>query len=339
MGNIDISKYDCSCIEQEDGCFLDFMEDMKNRDPFNLLIQPSTKHSSNDITPGGIHYPNDNMIKSQNNIKNIQLPYNKRNSESKCNNNRPRPSVFDYSISEASERNNNKNLLTEDEKDKDIKDLDSKTDYYQLANQISNAINELKANIYINNDETPLPNLKDYITPYKTPNFENNNNNILLKENFENVIKKAGRSADKICFNDIIGCVKKISDICSEVTLTKDRVYLGIVNKFKKEAKNYYFINYEDNEKVVEIPSFGVIKDRDKVKLGKFNDPRFKFNKFSLKGCFPNEILIWKLISQNSQKITDIINDNYYCCLVLLYHSKVEEENETIIYMVNKFTG
>ena len=161
----------------------------------------------------------------------------------------------------------------------------------------------------------------------------NNNEN-----NFENAIKNAGRSADKICFNDIIGCVKKISDICSEVTLTKDRIYLGIVNKFKKEDKKYYFINYKDNEKIVELPNFEVIKENERQKLGKFNDPKFKFNKFSLKGYFPNEILIWKLISQNNQKITDIIKDNYYCCLVLLYHSKVEEENESIIYMINKYT-
>ena len=321
MGNIDISKYDCSCFDQEDGCFLDLVEEMKNREPFNLLLQPSTNHSSNDKIPGNIYYPNRNMLKNQNNSQSS----NKRNSNTKLNN-RPRPSIFDYSASEYSGINDNKILITEDEKYKELNEVDSKTDYYQLANQIKNAINELKANIFIDNKE-----LKNYITP----NEKKLNNN---ENNFENAIKNAGRSADKICFNDIIGCVKKISDICSEVTLTKDRIYLGIVNKFKNESKNHYFINYKDNEKIVELPNFEIIKENERQKLGKFNDPKFKFNKFSLKGYFPNEILIWKLISQNNQKITDIIKDNYYCCLVLLYHSKVEEENESIIYMINKYT-
>ena len=36
------------------------------------------------------------------------------------------------------------------------------------------------------------------------------------------------------------------------------------------------------------------------------------------------------------KQITDIMKDNYYCCAVLLHKGKNEEENETIIYFINK---
>lgn len=152
-------------------------------------------------------------------------------------------------------------------------------------------------------------------------------------------MRKAGKTADKICFSDIIGCVKKISVINSEVTLNKEKIYIGIVNKFKKEKSDKNLINYEDQEKIVELPNFNNIKEKIRDKLGdKFNNAKFKFNKFCLKGSFPNEILIWNLISQNTQEIADVLRENYYCCLVLLYYSKVEEENETIMYLINKPT-
>ena len=104
---------------------------------------------------------------------------------------------------------------------------------------------------------------------------------------FENAIKKAGRSADKTIFNDIIGCIKKISDIRSEVTLSENRIYLGIVNKFKKDKKDYYFVNYDDETKIVKLPNFEGIKENTRNILGdKFNNPLFKYNKFNLKGSF-----------------------------------------------------
>jgi hypothetical protein len=153
-------------------------------------------------------------------------------------------------------------------------------------------------------------------------------------------MKKAGKAADKIIFNNIINVIKKISDINSEVVLMKEKIYLGIVNKFKKEKNEKYLINYEDVEKIIDLPNFEDIKEKNRLRLGEnFNNSKFKFNKFVIKGSFPNEILIWNLISQNTQKITKILADNYYCCLILLYYSKVEEGNETIMYLINKPTN
>ena len=140
-----------------------------------------------------------------------------------------------------------------------------------------------------------------------------------------------------IIFSDILTCIKKISDIDSEVILQKDKVYLGIVNKFQKEKKEKNLLNYEDKEKIVSLPNYDDIDDKDKIKLGnKYNNNKFKFNKFDIKGSFPSEILIWNLITQNTQKIADILSKNYFCCVVLLYYSKADEENETILYLINK---
>ena len=230
--------------------------------------------------------------------------------------------------------NNNINKINklneQDQKRNDIKEFDKNTDYFQLANQINNAIIELKMNLYTSQDEIFKA------TPTPTPMEGGNNNGIF---NFQKIIKKAGKSADKICFNDIILCIKKISDINSQIILNEEKIFLGIVSKFKKEKNDKYLINYEDKEKIIDLPNFFDIKESIRLKLGdKFNNSKFKFNKFSIKGSFPNEILIWNLISQNTQKIADILTDNYYCCLVLLYYSKVEEENETIMYLINKPT-
>ena len=217
----------------------------------------------------------------------------------------------------------------EEGKEKDIKDFDKKSNYYLLANQINNVINELKANLYVNEDNKN-------ITP-KTPSNENNfikdNKNL----NFENIFKKIGKKSDKIIFKDIINCIKKISDIHSEIILNQEKIYLGIVNKFKKEKNDNFLINYEDEEKIIDLPNFEDIKENDRLKLGKkLNNPKFQFNKFTIKGSFPNEILIWNLISKNTQRFVDILSENYYCCIVLLNYSKIEEENETIIYLINK---
>ena len=318
---IDLNKYDCSCFKGEDGFFLDFTHDMKNNEPFSLFGtsgKTSTASELQENTPGGIHYPNDNIVKSR---KKKKIYENNINS-------------FICSESESEMNNNNLNninkLNEQDQKRNDIKEFDKNTDYFQLANQINNAIIELKMNLYTSQDEILKP------TPTPTPMEGGNNNGIF---NFQKIIKKAGKSADKICFNDIIRCIIKISDINSQIILNEEKIFLGIVSKFKKEKNDKYLINYEDKEKIIDLPNFVDIKESIRLKLGdKFNNPKFKFNKFSIKGSFPNEILIWNLISQNTQKIADILTDNYYCCLVLLYYSKVEEENETIMYLINKPT-
>ena len=318
MGNeidIDLNKYNCTCIQkEEEGCFLDFFNEVKTSDPFNIMTT-SGKYSKTELqenTPGGMNYPNDNMVKT--NIKK--------------DNNKYKIDLFESDDNDKTKNNNTINISNsiindENEKEKDIKEFDKKTDYYLLANQINNAINELKMNLNNNNER----------------NKSNTNmDNIIIT--FQKAIKKAGKLADKIIFNNIIGIIKKISDINSEVILIKEKIYLGIVNKFKKEKNEKYLINYEDEEKIIDLPNFGDVKETNRLKLGdKFNNSKFKFNKFKIKGSFPNEILIWNLISQNTKQITNILTDNYYCCLILLCYSKVEEENETLMYLINKPTN
>lgn len=344
MGNnfeIDLSKYNCSCIEKEEGCFLDFLEEMKKKEPFNFFT--STPQGDNDkasplknITP---HSPNSfyspRTLRYQNEINNLNINQIKSQNETHKKKKNISLNLFDYSESDFSRSNNesqsnyNENNGEQDREEEDIKDLNSKTDYFQLAKQISEAINELKmsSGITIGQSDNKINNSQGY----KTISDDEQ------KFSFEFAIKNAGRAADKICFNDIVGLVKKISDINSEVSLTKERIFLGIVNKFKKERNPKYLLNFEDVEKIIEIPHFDEIKKQTRLKLGhKFNNSKFKYSKFVLEGSFPNEILIWKLISQNTEKITNIINENYYCCIVLLYQSKHEEENKTIMYLVNK---
>ena len=198
----------------------------------------------------------------------------------------------------------------------DIKEFDKKTDYFQLVNQINNTIKELKSKIYFG---------------------ESCDSKFSKNKNIECDFRKLGKKGNKIIFSDILTCIKKISDINSEVILQKDKVYLGIVNKFQKEKKEKNLLNYDDKEKIVSLPNYDDIEDKFKIKLGnKYNNNKFKFNKFDIKGSFPSEILIWNLITQNTQKIADILSKNDFCCVVLLYYSKSEEENETILYLINK---
>ena len=277
--------------------------------------------------PGGIRYPNDNMVKST--LKKYEKKKIQKNK------------LINYiDQEESSETNvngknstNNLNIINardeDEERVKDIQDLDKKTNYFLLANKINEAIHELKVNLFIN-DESMIVNSK---TPEYDNSYISNNENL----NFEKAIKKAGKKTNKIIFTNIINCIKKICDIHSEVNLINERVYLGIVNKFRKEKSDKYLINFNDEEKIIDLPNFEDIQEKNRLKLGeKFNNPKFKFNKFTIKGSFPNEILIWNLISQNTQKISNVLTENYYCCIVLLYHSKVEEENETIMYLINK---
>ena len=300
MGNdtdFDLGKYSCSCIQKEEGCFMDFFTDISDKDPFNFVTNSSQKLTPSELQqniPGGIHYPNDNMVKSslmkKNNIKN--------------NNN------------ETSDALDNTNINI-NEKENDIKEFDKKTDYFQLVNQINNTIKELKSKIYLGDadDSKSSTNTKNTGCDFR----------------------KLGKKANKILFSDVISCVKKISDINSEVILLKDKIYLGIVNKFEKHKINTNIINYEDKEKIVALPNYDDLEDKIKMKLGnKYNNNKFKFNKFDIKGSFPSEILIWNLITQNTHKIADILSENYFCCVVLLYYSKADEENETILYLINK---
>ena len=300
MGNDidnDLGKFSCSCIQKEDGCFMDFFTDITDKDPFNFITNDSKKLTPSELQqniPGGIHYPNDNMVKSS---------LKKKNNIKKNNN-------------ETSDAMDNSNINLS-EKENDIKEFDKKTDYFQLVNQINNTIKELKSKIFYGDaDDSKLSN---------------------NTKNFECDFRKLGKKGNKIIFSDVISCIKKISDINSEVILLKDKVYLGIVNKFKKEKKDINLINYEDKEKIVSLPNYDDLEDKIKIKLGnKYNNNKFKFNKFDIKGFFPSEILIWNLITQNTQKIAEILSNNYFCSIVLLYYSEDEEENETILYLINK---
>jgi len=303
MGNDiepDLGKYSCSCVQKEDGCFMDFFSEKSSKDPFNFITNSSkyskylTRAELQENVPGGLHYPNDNMVKS-----NLKKNFDIKNKNSK--------------ITESFE-NTNRNMNT---KENDIKEFDKRTDYFQLVNKINDTIKELKAKIYM--DDSRLSS--------KTKEGELD-------------FKKLGKKANKIIFSDIISCIKKISDIDSEVVLQREKIYLGIVNKFKKGKKDENILNYEDKEKIVELPNFDEIDEKYKMKLDdKYKNNKFKFYKFNIKGSFPSEILIWNLISQNTQKIADILSENYFCSVVLLYYSKDEEENETILYLINKPTN
>ena len=310
MGNlleIDLSKYGCTCFNQEDKNFLDFFEDIKEKSnpSLNTIISQENKTK------------NETTTLATTNKKYEKITYVPKNKENSVLNNKNYLKEFDFSYTEMNITNNNftekmnesKTKSKNEDIDEDIDEFNSNTDYYQLAHQIAESIKELKNNFNI---------------PDK-------------KNNFDTVLKNIGKTADIICFNDVIGCIKKISDINSEINLIEEKIFLGLVNKFNKKNNATHFINFIDEEKIVEIPNFNGISNDIKKKFGKYNNPKFKFTKFNLKGSFPNEILIWKVISKNIDKIKKIINDNYYCCAVLLYQGKSNtDNNETIIYFINK---
>ena len=313
MGNIleiDLSKYGCTCFNQEDKDYLDFFEDIKNKtEPALYSEKIKNKTENSTLVTTNKKYEKITYIpKEKNDIEKENSLFNNKNYLKE----------FDFSYTEMNITNNNFNenkineskTKTKNEEDEDIDNFNLNTDYYQLAHQISQSIKELKNN---------FNNLKK------------------SKIDFETILKNVGKTADIICFNDIIGCIKKISDINSEINLINEKIFLGLVNKFNKKNNTTHFINFNDEEKIVEIPNFNGINNDIKKKFGKFNNPKFKFTKFNLKGSFPNEILIWKVISKNMDKIKNIINNNYYCCAVLLYQGKNNNEsNETIIYFINK---
>ena len=310
MGNlleIDLSKYGCTCFNQEDKNFLDFFEDIKEKTnpSINTMLSEENKNK------------NETTTLATTNKKYEKITYIPKNKENLVLNNKNYLKEFDFSYTEMNITNNNftekmnesKTKSKNEDIDEDIDEFNSNTDYYQLAHQIAESIKELKNNF----------------------NFSEK------KNNFETVLKNIGKTADIICFNDVIGCIKKISDINSEINLIEEKIFLGLVNKFNKKNNATHFINFIDEEKIVEIPNFNGISNDIKKKFGKYNNPKFKFTKFNLKGSFPNEILIWKVISKNIDKIKKIINDNYYCCAVLLYQGKNNtDNNETIIYFINK---
>lgn len=357
MGNhleVDLSKYGCTCFNQQDGGFLDFTDEIfskatpyitnflkenekdKNISKSNIstfttqrMIKPNKKYESFTIMPQDL---NNNL-----NIESLKEENKKYNEESLFDD-KNYLKEFEYSETEINQSNNENSINSkkgmimninidnedeveddEEEENEDINNFNSKTDYFQLATQISESIKELRNNIFSRNGCTPTPDQKN-----------------LSGDDFENALYRAGKAVDNIFFNDVIGCIKKISDINSEVSLTNEKIFLALVNKFKKTYSLTHYINFSDDKKIVSIPNFQRIKPEAKAKLGKFNDPKFQFNKFTLKGSFPNEILIWKLISQNMKQITDIMKENYYCCAVLLHKGKSEEENETVIYFINK---
>ena len=122
---------------------------------------------------------------------------------------------FDFSYTEMNITNNNftDNRINEsktkakNEEDEDIDNFNLNTDYYQLAHQISESITQLKNNLKKEKNKE--------ITDFNT------------------VLSKVGKTADIICFNDVIGCIKKISDINSEINLINEKIFLGLVNKFQ----------------------------------------------------------------------------------------------------------
>ena len=309
MGNlleIDLSKYGCTCFNQEDKNFLDFFEDIKEKTnpSINTMLSEENKNK------------NETTTLATTNKKYEKITYIPKNKENLVINNKNYLKEFDFSYTEMNITNNNftekmneSKTKSKNEEDEDIDEFNSNTDYYQLAHQIAESIKELKNNFNISEK----------------------------KNNFDTVLKNIGKTVDIICFNDVIGCIKKISDINSEINLIEEKIFLGLVNKFNKKNNATHFINFIDEEKIVEIPNFNGISNDVKKKFGKYNNPKFKFTKFNLKGSFPNEILIWKVISKNIDKIKKIINDNYYCCAVLLYQGKNNtDNNETIIYFINK---
>ncbi len=318
MGNIfeiDLSKYGCTCLNQEDGAFLDFFEDIKskNNPSVNSLFSTENKNKTNESST--LHTTTNKKYK----YETIYIPNSNLEKENSLINNKNYLKEFDFSYTEMNLTNmtnmtnkiNESKTKTKNEEDEDIDNFNSNTDYYQLAHQISESIAQLKNNLKKEKNKE--------ITDFNT------------------VLSKVGKTADIICFNDVIGCIKKISDINSEINLIEEKIFLGLVNKFNKKNNATHFINFIDEEKIVEIPNFNGISDDIKKKFGKYNNPKFKFTKFNLKGSFPNEILIWKVISKNIDKIKKIINDNYYCCAVLLYQGKNNtDNNETIIYFINK---
>lgn len=358
MGNyleVDLSKYGCTCLDQQDGGFLDFTNELfnnatpyitnflnekekdKNISKSNLSTFTTQRKISNQLKPNKKYesftiIPQD--INNNLNIDNLKKENKKYNEESLLDD-KNYLKQFEYSETEINQSNNENSIISkkgmirnddidngeeEEEENEDINNFNSKTDYFQLATQISESIEELKNNIFSRNGSTPTPDPKN-----------------LNEDDFESVLYRAGKTVDKIFFNDVIGCIKKISDINSEVILSNKKIYLALVNKFKRTYSLTHYINFSDDKKIVSIPNFERIKPKAKAKLGKFNDPKFQFNKFTLKGSFPNEILIWKLISQNMKQITDIMKENYYCCAILLHKGKSQEENETIIYFINKY--
>jgi hypothetical protein len=356
MGNleVDLSKYGCTCLNQQDGGFLDFADEIFSKATPFINNYLNEKEKDKNISKSNIStFTTQRMIPNQTkpnknyesftivpqdlnnnlNIDNLKEE-NKNYKEESLFDDKNYLKEFEYSETEINQSNNENSLNSkkgmiknddidnedeEEEENEDINNFNSKTDYFQLATQISESIKELRNNIFNRNGSTPTPDSKN-----------------LSVDDFEKALYRAGKNVDNIFFNDVIGCIKKISDINSEVSLTNEKIYLALVNKFKKTYSLTHYINFSDEKKIVSIPNFHRIKPEAKAKLGKFNDPKFQFNKFTLKGSFPNEILIWKLISQNMKQITDIMKDNYYCCAVLLHKGKNEDENETIIYFINK---
>ena len=188
MGNlleIDLSKYGCTCFNQEDKNFLDFFEDIKEKSnpSLNTIISQENKTK------------NETTTLATTNKKYEKITYVPKNKENSVLNNKNYLKEFDFSYTEMNVTNNNFNekineskTKSKNEEDEDIDEFNSNTDYYQLAHQIAESIKELKNNF----------------------NFSEK------KNNFETVLKNIGKTVDIICFNDVIGCIKKISDINSE---------------------------------------------------------------------------------------------------------------------------
>ena len=159
------------------------------------------------------------------NKKYEKITYIPKNKENLVLNNKNYLKEFDFSYTEMNITNNNftekmnesKTKSKNEDIDEDIDEFYSNTDYYQLAHQIAESIKELKNNFNISDK----------------------------KNNFETVLKNIGKTADIICFNDVIGCIKKISDINSEINLIKKIIQLILLISLMKKKLLKFLILME----------------------------------------------------------------------------------------------
>ena len=143
MGNlleIDLSKYGCTCFNQEDKNFLDFFEDIKEKTnpSINTMLSEENKNKNETTT-----LPTTNK-------KYEKITYIPKNKENLVINSKNYLKEFDFSYTEMNITNNNFNenkineskTKTKNEEDEDIDNFNLNTDYYQLAHQISQSIKE-----------------------------------------------------------------------------------------------------------------------------------------------------------------------------------------------------
>ena len=99
MGNIleiDLSKYGCTCLNQEDGAFLDFFEDIKskNNPSVNSLFSTENKNKTNESST--LHTTTNKKYK----YETIYIPNSNLEKENSLINNKNYLKEFDFSYTE-----------------------------------------------------------------------------------------------------------------------------------------------------------------------------------------------------------------------------------------------